>query len=146
MEQALPRDRAALRAEPKNPAYREAYRTHTAIMAEVFGSLSDHAGAADAADELVRFGYEPAEDAYTASWIIARCVGLAEDDRRLSKIDLEVLKKSYSDRTMAHLHSAVRHGFKDVARVKKEKAYQPLRPRDDFRKLLGDLEAAPPRR
>jgi hypothetical protein len=38
------------------------------------------------------------------------------------------------------LREATRHGYKDVAHLKKDKDLDPLRSRDDFRKLLADLE------
>ena len=53
----------------------------------MFGSLDDHARAAAAADELARFAYDPAADAYTAAWIVARCVALAREDSRLTEAE-----------------------------------------------------------
>jgi serine/threonine protein kinase/tetratricopeptide (TPR) repeat protein len=143
IEQALPHDQAALRVEPKNPTYREAYRTHRAILTEVLGSLGDHAKAADAADELARFAYDPAADSYTAAWVVVRCVDLAREDDRLTDAGRGELTRSYADRAMTHLQAAVRHGYKDAARLRTESDFDPLRSRDDFQKLLRDLDGAP---
>jgi hypothetical protein len=38
------------------------------------------------------------------------------------------------------LRDAVSKGYKDVARVKKDTDLDPLRQRDDFRKLVTELE------
>jgi serine/threonine protein kinase/tetratricopeptide (TPR) repeat protein len=146
VEQALPHDQAALRVEPTNPTYREAYRTHRAILAEVYGSLGDHVRAADAADELAKAAYEPAKDAYTAAWVAIRCAGTAQEDEQLPKVEREQLARSYADRAVAHLRAAVGQGFKDHARLRDDPAFKALQSRDDFRKLLRDLEAAPARR
>src|SRR5262249_2154170 len=50
------------------------------------------------------------------------------------------LAKSYGDRAMETLRQAVAKGYKDAANLKKEKALDPLRSRDDFKKLLAELE------
>jgi tetratricopeptide (TPR) repeat protein len=141
IEQALPHDQAAVRIEPTNPTYREAYRTHRAVLAEVYGSLGDHARAADAADELVKAAYEPAKDAYTAAWIAIRCAGTAQEDERRPEAEREQLARAYADRAVAHLHTAVRYGFKDHERLRNDRAFEAIHSRDDFRKLLREIEA-----
>jgi hypothetical protein len=42
---------------------------------------------------------------------------------------------------VAHLQTAVRRGFADGARLRSDRAFEALRPRDDFRKLLPDAAA-----
>ena len=111
----------------------------------MFVGLDDHAKAAGAADDLARDAYDPAEDNYTAAWVLVRCAALAREDDELSEAAGEELARSYADRALASLQAAVRHGFKDGGRVKEEPAFDPLRPRDDFRALLRDLGAAPGR-
>lgn len=142
LKQASVRDQAALRVEPKNPTYREAYRTHLAVLAEVHGSANEHVAAADTADELARFNFDPAADTFTAAWVTVRCVDLAREDNLLAVDEGEALARAYADRAMAHLQAAVRHGFKDITRLKKNRDFDPLRSRNDFRKLLLDLDAA----
>ena len=46
----------------------------------------------------------------------------------------------YTDRAMEFLQRAVKVGYKDVDRLKRDPELGPLRDRDDFRKLLADLE------
>ena len=111
-----------------------------AVLAEVYGRAGDHAKAADAADELARFGYEPAADAYTAAWVAIRCAGTAQRDERLAEAERERLAGSYADRAVGHLRAAVRHGFKDGARLRKDPAFEALHPRSDFRELLRDID------
>jgi hypothetical protein len=47
----------------------------------------------------------------------------------------------YGDAAMRLLREAVSKGYKDVVHMKKDIALDPLRPRDDFRKLVAELEA-----
>jgi hypothetical protein len=42
---------------------------------------------------------------------------------------------------MKLLSDAVKKGFQDVKKLKQAPALAPLRQREDFRKLVGDLEA-----
>jgi hypothetical protein len=46
----------------------------------------------------------------------------------------------YADRALQLLHRAVHAGFKDAAHLRKDTALDPLRERDDFQKLLAELE------
>jgi len=47
----------------------------------------------------------------------------------------------YADQAMAMLRDAVAKGFKDAAHMKKDTDLDPLRQREDFQKLLAELEA-----
>ncbi len=49
-------------------------------------------------------------------------------------------KMEYGDRAMALLHQAVQAGYKDAAHMKKDTDLDPLRGREDFKKLLAELE------
>ena len=46
----------------------------------------------------------------------------------------------YGDAAMKLLRDAVSKGYKDVAHLKKDTDLDPLRQRDDFRKLVAELE------
>ena len=50
------------------------------------------------------------------------------------------LARGYAERALALLRQAVQRGFKDAARMKKDPDLEPLRTRDDFKKLLAHLE------
>jgi tetratricopeptide (TPR) repeat protein len=55
-------------------------------------------------------------------------------------------RPNYTSRAMEMLRKAVQSGFKDSTRMKWDKTLAPLRDRDDFRKLLADLEKRFPAR
>jgi tetratricopeptide (TPR) repeat protein/tRNA A-37 threonylcarbamoyl transferase component Bud32 len=50
-------------------------------------------------------------------------------------------RKAHGDQAMELLQQAIKGGFKDLAGLKGEEHLQSLRDRDDFKKLLADLEA-----
>jgi len=49
--------------------------------------------------------------------------------------------REYADRAMELLRQAVRAGFKDLARMAKDADLDPIRDRNDFKKLLAELQA-----
>jgi serine/threonine protein kinase/tetratricopeptide (TPR) repeat protein len=52
-------------------------------------------------------------------------------------------EEEYAQRAVALLRQAVQAGFKDVAQMKKDSNLDPLRQRDDFRKLMAELDKSP---
>jgi hypothetical protein len=87
--------------------------------------------------------FEPAKDRYKAACVLAGCVPLAAKDGKLPEARRQELAKEYADRALAALRQAVPAGYRDAAQVRKETALDPLRGRDDFKKLMADLEKAP---
>jgi hypothetical protein len=62
---------------------------------------------------------------------------------KLDKLDATPRKEAaqfYGDAAMKLLRDAVSKGYKDVAQMKKDADLDPLRPRDDFQKLVAELE------
>jgi tetratricopeptide (TPR) repeat protein len=53
-------------------------------------------------------------------------------------------KQEYADRAMDLLHRAVKAGFQDAAHMAKDTDLDPLRGRDDFKKLLAELAKRAP--
>ena len=49
-------------------------------------------------------------------------------------------KQEYADRAMELLQKAVKAGYKDAAHMKKDTDLDPLRDREDFKKLMAELE------
>ncbi len=143
LEQAQPHHLAALRVNPKKPGYRDPFNTHLGLVAETLLGIGDHEKAVRAAEELSRFEREPANDHYQASGFTARCASVVLKDDRLSEARRQELARTYADRAMSLMHRAVELGFKDAAKLKKDTALESLRTRDDFRKLVDELEVAP---
>ena len=49
-------------------------------------------------------------------------------------------QQEYTDRAMEMLKQAVQAGWKDVAHIQQDTDLDPLRNRDDFKKLVEELE------
>jgi serine/threonine-protein kinase len=143
-EQALPYHRAALEANPRHPYYRRFYRNNRGALAEALVALGEHRAAAAAASQVVAAAVEPADDAYKAAGLLARCVPLAEKDTHLSDPQRRELTQSYSDQAMAALRQAVRNGYRDTAHMEKDAALDPLHSLADFKQVLRELKPQPP--
>ena len=141
LEEAVPYHQAALKATPGHPAYRNFYRLNRWRMAETLLELKDHVKAAEAAAQFLQVGVEPPRDAYTAACLFAGCVRLAAQDERLPEAKRQELARTYGDSAIAALRQAIEKGAKEVAQIKTDKSLDPLRSRQDFKKLLVELEA-----
>jgi serine/threonine-protein kinase len=140
LEQARPRLQKALDANTHHPSYRKLFCQHREILAATLLELSEHAGAALAAADLVRIAFDPANDAYKAAGFFSRCIPRAERDSKLSEGRRQELARSYAEQSLAALRQALAKGYKNLTQLKKDKDLDPLRSRDYFHKLLAGLE------
>jgi hypothetical protein len=132
---------SALAARPKDRGFRENFRDYLVAFGENRLGLADHAKVITTAEEIVRFGHEPALDTYGAGCLLARCITLAEKDAALPEAKRKELAESYAQRALALLQQAVKIGYKDLALMKKDPDLESLRQREEFKKLLAELEA-----
>lgn len=142
IDEALEHDRAAVKAEQSHPDYKHSLSTHLGLLAELLVGEGDHVGAAAAAEEVVAFANEPGMAAYIAAGIYAPCVDLAAKDGKLPPAECERLSRTYADRTVAHLQSAVRNRCPYAKRIRKAEAFKFLEARDDFQQLLRELDSS----
>jgi hypothetical protein len=146
--EAIPHHQAALKANPHHPGYRDSYRRNLLGLVGVLAGLQDQVAAVRTAEQLRDLDWDPAGNAYDAACALALCVPIVAQDQHLASDLRQVQVWTYADRAMDLLRQAVARGFKDVAHMHKDKDLDPLRQRDDFQKLLADLEAkqkpAPP--
>ena len=62
-----------------------------------------------------------------------------EKDDQLDAAKRQAAVQFYGDQAMAMLRDAVAKGYKDAAHMKKDTDLDPLRQREDFKKLLSEL-------
>jgi serine/threonine protein kinase/tetratricopeptide (TPR) repeat protein len=79
--------------------------------------------------ELTKLPGVPAPLLYDVACVYALASGKSADQ-----------KQEYADRAMDILHQAVNAGFNDAAPLKKDTNLDSLRRREDFQKLIGELE------
>jgi tetratricopeptide (TPR) repeat protein len=143
-EAARPYHEAAVKANPRNPLYRAFYGNDLWSLCNAYLGLGDHARLSATAEDRSRLGADPTNHAYDAVCFLCKCVLLAEQDTRRDAAERKRLARGYGDRAMAQLRQAIGRGWRGGTYVlTRDPFLNPLRGRDDFKKLLADLQAAP---
>jgi hypothetical protein len=84
---------------------------------------------------------EPKIDLYKAAEALCYFVGAAEKDTRVPEARRKQLARGYADQAMDLLRQAVKAGQNNVGDLKGDPDLDPLRGREDFKKLIAELEA-----
>jgi tetratricopeptide (TPR) repeat protein len=132
--------KAALKMEPQSARYRQFLRNHYWNLAEALVRLGKHGEAARAAVELPGLYPDGWQEPVRAAGFLARCAALAAKDPALPVDRRSELVEAYGGQAVALLRRAVANGWREPAALKGP-AFEPLRRRDDFRKLQATLEA-----
>jgi hypothetical protein len=82
----------------------------------------------------------PTSTAYDAARSLARCIAIVQEDEQATKDERAKQAAFYGDEAMQMLKGAVAKAYKDAAHMKADKDLHPLRERDDFKKLLAEVE------
>jgi serine/threonine protein kinase/tetratricopeptide (TPR) repeat protein len=139
LEAAQPHHRAALAANPRHAEYRASYRNNLRALTIANARLDDQAGALLTAGTICDLGWNPPADAYDAACALAQCIPSGENHERLEEGKREAAVRFYGDRAMGMLRDSVARGWKDAAHTSKDTDLDPLRPREDFQRLLKAL-------
>src|SRR5262249_4506790 len=118
----------------------ESFELNLRFLARANAGLRDQAAAVQAATKLRDLGWDPSGNAYDAGCALALCIPVVEEDHQLDTAKRQAAVRFYGAQAMAILLDDVAKGYKDAEKMKKDKALDPLRQRDDFRKLLAELE------
>jgi serine/threonine protein kinase/tetratricopeptide (TPR) repeat protein len=140
LEEALPFYQAALKVRPKHPMYRSHYCLNRSMLMNTLVELGDHRAAAAAAEQLVQVADDPVGDYYDAACALARCIALVDKNENVHGDKRKELTQAYAGRAVELLQLAVKNGFKDIERLKKDKNLDSLRGRDEFKKTVAELE------
>jgi serine/threonine protein kinase/tetratricopeptide (TPR) repeat protein len=127
----------------KEPRHLEAHRilkdlglAHAVALAQI----GDHVQAAKQADEIARQGELDPVELYNLACTYGRCLEAAGKDPKLTLSDSPKVKEQYATRAIDSLRQSIAKGFKIVALVKTDADLNSLRQREDFKKLLAELE------
>src|SRR5262249_9112834 len=135
-----PHHLTALKANPRHPSYRQFYRRHLAVLTAAHAGLLEPEEAVRTAETCRDLGWDAPADAYNAACFLSLCVSIVARHTLLDARRREEAAKLYGDAAMKLLRDAVSKGYKDVAHLKKDTGLEPLRQRDDFQKLVAELE------
>jgi serine/threonine protein kinase len=135
-----PHHLAALEVSPTNSTYRQFYRNHLSLLTEVYAGLLQPDDAVRTGETNRDLGWDPPSDAYDAACFLSLCIPIVSKHDKLDKKQRTEAAQFYADEAMKMLRDAVSKGFKDTAHMKQDKDLDPLREREDFKKLLAEVE------
>jgi tetratricopeptide (TPR) repeat protein len=130
--EALPHHERALRANATNPAYRQRLANHYAELAEVCLVQDELGDAAKAAQELHKLAPESKLDSRRAAEVLARCAAQAK---------VKTVAGEFGRQAVQILADAAQRGQLDAAYLQTTKVFDALRGREDFDKIVADVEA-----
>jgi hypothetical protein len=97
-------------------------------------NVKDHVRAAADAQAVAESAAATGQELFLAANIFASCMGFADNDGPAVV--------SYAQRAVTTLRKAAAKGVRNAARLKSSAELEPLRSREDFRKLIAELEAS----
>jgi serine/threonine protein kinase/tetratricopeptide (TPR) repeat protein len=153
LEQAIATHQAALAIKDNHRLCRESICNAYVNLINARLRQGDHKAAAHAVPTLTRAmedlsKFVPIDEInyVNAAGSLAQCVPLAEADVSLAEAERKELTEAYARRAIALVRKAVTKGFTNAGLLHKDPAFAPLRHREDFKRLVVELEtkAAPP--
>jgi hypothetical protein len=138
--EARPHHLAALKANPRHPTYWQFYRNHLGALTAIHAGLLEQEDALRTAETCRDLGWDAPADSYSAACGLSQCVPIVTKHDKLDQKHRQEATRFYGDLAMKLLCEAVSKGYKDVAHMKKDTDLDPLRQRDDFQKLVAELE------
>ena len=110
------------------------------VLTAAHAGLLEREDAVRTAETCRDLGWNAPAYAYNAACFLSLCVPIVAKHDGLDATQREEAAQFYGDAAMKLLRDAVSKGYKDVAHMKKDTDLDPLRPRDDFQKLIAELE------
>jgi tetratricopeptide (TPR) repeat protein len=102
---------------------------------------NDHRAAAKAVKDYLDIEPRGFEEAHESAGFLCRCVQLCRADPTVAAAERDALAWSYAKQAVGALQRALQLGFVDARELKTSHTYDPLRGRDDFQRLLREIEA-----
>jgi len=135
-----PHHLAALKADSRHTIYRQSYRDHLQLLTRAHAWLLEREDAVRTAETARDLGWDAPADAYDAACTLCWCVPIGAKHDKLNDSQRKEVVQFYGDAAMKLLREAVSKGYKDVGHMKKDADLNPLRQREDFQKLIAELE------
>jgi eukaryotic-like serine/threonine-protein kinase len=101
----------------------------------------DHAQATTEVESITRKEEVSSHHLYDLACTYSQAAAAAERDNKLSLAERGRLKARYANRAMDLLQRAIAQGWQNPELLRTDPDMEPMRAREDFRKLLADLEA-----
>jgi serine/threonine-protein kinase len=110
------------------------------LRATMLAGRGEHARATNAANAVAREEGVGQVNHYNIACVFAVSSAAAENDGKLAPADRTRLKAQYADRAVDFLRQAVAGGYQDTALLKGDPDLASLRSREDFQKLVREVE------
>ena len=114
------------------------------LLVQICARMADRHAAFEIAEKMCGMGTNPPVEAFNAACALARCGPILARYDVLSTEDREKEILHYANRAMEMLIVSVSKGFGDLERINSEQDLNSLRSREDFRKLVAELEMGSP--
>jgi tetratricopeptide (TPR) repeat protein len=124
-----------------NTRYRTALSYARWTLCALLLDRDDVPGAAQAVAEYLKIEPDGYEEPLEAARFLCRCTERCRVDAKLALSERELSAGTYADQAMSAIVIAVRNGFRDLRDLKSASVYNPLRAREDFQRLLRDIES-----
>jgi hypothetical protein len=134
-----PHHLAALKANPRNPTYRQVYGNHLNVLAQVHAGLLEQEDAVRTAETRRDLTWNAPADAYDAACLLNLCIPSSPITRSWTTSSANKLPNSTAARQCSSSQCGEK-GFKDVVHLKSDTDLNPLHQREDFQKLVVELE------
>jgi len=146
--EALPLEQAAVerlgglyRKNMINPDYRRAFSYASWGLCALLLARNDVRATGPAVAEYLKIEPSGYDEALESARFLCRFAELCREDQSIPATNRDSLARNYADRSMNALSSAVQNGFRDVNDLKTSRLYEPLRGRDDFQRLVQEIDA-----
>jgi hypothetical protein len=110
------------------------------LLIAVHAGMLEPQTAVRTAETCRDLGWNPPADAYDAAGFLSRCIPVVAKHDKLDEQQRKEAAQFYGDAAMKLLREAVSKGYKDAAHMKKDTHLDPLRERENFKKLVAELE------
>jgi hypothetical protein len=140
-ERSRTRMEAAFRNEPNHPWYRRYYSVCLATVGAVAAATGDGKVVAELIDRLKSGLSEPILDRYNAACLATSYAKYLARNAKLPQDQRQKMAGDFCDRAMDLLRQTVQAGFKNASFIQTDSDLELLRDREDFQKLIGELEA-----
>jgi tetratricopeptide (TPR) repeat protein/tRNA A-37 threonylcarbamoyl transferase component Bud32 len=137
-EEAIRHRRIAYNGQPE--ANRQTLSDHYCDLAKLQHALGRLNEAAEAALERQKLWPTNPNQLYEVARELALCVPLVGKDKDPLLPEEQAQRRRYSDQALDVLRQAVANGYKDIEQLKTASDLDPLRSREDFKKLRTELE------
>jgi serine/threonine-protein kinase len=138
-QQAITLQRVAVEKVPEMTQYRQRLSGHYHNLAELLRRLGCPGEAADASRECQKLWPHHSAELYQVACELARCVPLVGRGNPDLTPQEQAQRDQYANQALEALRQALVAGFRNLEQLQQDVDLDPLRSRDDFKKLLAGL-------